>query len=246
MKIRKRSTLLMPSTRAKEMDPVVQVCNLVKTYPSPRGPVEVLSGISVSVAPGQTVVLRGVSGSGKSTLLNILGALDTFDSGEARVAGVDLASLPAGERAVFRAESVAFVFQFFNLLPTLSVLENVSLAFATRSVSRRERRTRSLEMLDAVGMADHAQKFPDQLSGGEQQRVSIARAMVKRPRLMLADEPTAALDEANVEKVLEVMHELKRSVGTSLLLATHDPVVARFADVEWHLAGGMIDVGRQA
>ncbi|MFC2640357.1 MAG: ABC transporter ATP-binding protein [Propionibacterium acidifaciens] len=221
---------------------MVELRGLAKSYPSPTGPVTVLDGISCSAGRGQAVVLRGVSGSGKSTLLNVLGALDGFDSGSVTVCGQDLGGLPVSRRAGFRAENIGFVFQYFNLLPMLNVVENVGVSLTALGVSRRERRERSIAMLDAVGIGEHVEKFPDQLSGGEQQRVAIARAPVKRPRLLLADEPTGALDEGTAEQVMDLMCALQRSFGTTLIMATHDALVARHASVEWRLTSGHVEV----
>lgn len=223
---------------------VIHIEELRKAYPSPQGQVPVLKGISGTVLSGETVVLKGVSGSGKSTLLNVLGALDGFDSGNVEVCGADLGRLAVSKRATFRASNIGFVFQYFNLLPMLSVVENVGMSLAAQGVGRKERHARSMDMLRAVGLEGHAGKFPDQLSGGEQQRVSIARAMVKLPPLILADEPTGALDEATASQVLDLMHSLQAEHETTLFLATHDSLVSQYADVEWRLSMGHIEVSR--
>lgn len=222
----------------------VTIHELRKSYPGPTGKVDVLDGISGVIEKGQIVLLSGVSGSGKSTLLHIIGGIDGFDDGEVVVSGIDLSLLRERQRPQFRARNIGFVFQFFNLLPMLTVLENVTAALEPLNIRRKEQRTKALAMLEAVGMAAHATKFPAQLSGGEQQRVSIARAMVKQPPLILADEPTGALDHANAKHVLDCLKKLQESARTTVIIATHDPFVREYADVEWTLAEGTVEVNQ--
>lgn len=220
----------------------IRISSLTKTYPGPARDLKVLDEVSITAERGSYIALRGVSGSGKSTFLNILGGIEAFDSGKVEVNGVDLGVLPRRRRSDFRATAIGFVFQFFNLLPTLTALENVSAALEPLGKAAAERRKRALAMLDAVGIAHLADSFPAQMSGGEQQRASIARAMVKQPPLILADEPTGALDHANAKQVLDCLIRLQRQTGTTLVVATHDPVVTSYAMEIWEIGDGSIKV----
>lgn len=197
----------------------------------------VLNAVDAVIAQGAFVVLLGRSGSGKSTLLNLVAGLDAPDSGHIEVAGVPISELGERERTLFRRTNIGFVYQFFNLISTLDVLENVrlplELAGATEAVAGRA----AMEMLEAVGLADRAGAMPDRLSGGEQQRVAIARALVAQPRLVLADEPTGNLDAETGEVVLELLLRLTRSSGRSLIVATHSRKVASAADIVLRLDG---------
>jgi putative ABC transport system ATP-binding protein len=232
----------MDTIAALEIADPVQVRSLLKVYPSPGGDVTVLDRVSASVRAGQVVALTGVSGSGKSTLLNVLAGIDAFDDGRVHVCGVDLATLRPAQRSSFRAHHIGFVFQFFNILPMLTALENVAAALEPLQVKRKERDARAAAMLSRVGLGSRARSYPGQLSGGEQQRVSIARAMVKNPPLLLADEPTGALDHDNAVQVMDYIRELQRDSGTTVIVATHDPLVLSYADVQWRLAGGTVEV----
>jgi putative ABC transport system ATP-binding protein len=188
----------------------------------------VLHEAELSVEEGEFVAIRGRSGSGKSTVLNLVAGIDRPSSGEVVVDGVPLGTLSPTERTLFRRDHVGIVFQFFNLIPTLDVLENVLLP--AQLAGERSARPRALELLDQVGLADRAASFPDRLSGGEQQRVAIARALVRGPRLVLADEPTGNLDDATSARVLGLLDALTRQAGRTLLLATHSREVAALAD----------------
>lgn len=222
----------------------IRVSSLTKTYPGPAHGLKVLDDVSVVAERGSYIALRGVSGSGKSTLLNILGGIEVFDSGKVEVSGADLGTLPRGQRTAFRARTIGFIFQFFNLLPTLTALENVSAALEPLGKAANERRELAMAMLDAVGIARLADNFPAQMSGGEQQRVSIARAMVKQPPLILADEPTGALDHKNATQVLDCLTRLQQQTGTTIVVATHDPIVASYATEIWEMDDGAIKVSR--
>ena len=160
------------------------------------------------------------------------------------MSGADLGILSRGQRTAFRANTIGFIFQFFNLLPTLTALENVSAALEPLDKGAVERREQAMDMLEAVGIAHLAGNFPSQMSGGEQQRVSIARAMVKQPPVILADEPTGALDHKNATQVLECLTRLQQQIGTTIIVATHDPIVISYATETWEMHDGAIEVGR--
>jgi len=188
----------------------------------------VLEDARLELAEGELVAIRGRSGSGKSTVLNLVAGIDQPSAGEVLVDGTSLGRLSPGERTRFRRDRIGIVFQFFNLIPTLSVLENVLLPAELAGVDGLEPRAR--ELLERVGLAARARAFPDVLSGGEQQRVAIARALVRDPRLLLADEPTGNLDAATGDAVLELLDSLTRRVGRTLLVATHSRELAARAD----------------
>jgi putative ABC transport system ATP-binding protein len=208
----------------------VVIDNLTKQYGSLRA----LGGVSFGVHPGEWVALMGPSGSGKTTLINILGGLDTLTAGRVVVDGVDLSKLTESELVRYRAEKVGFVFQQFHLVPYLTALENVMLAQYFHSVTDEKQ---AEEALKRVGLGDRFTHLPAQLSGGEQQRVAIARALINHPKLILADEPTGNLDEANEEIVLRIFREL-HDAGNTILMVTHDPDIARQADRRIELAHG--------
>lgn len=210
--------------------PQVLIENLTKQY----GSVRALNGMSFNIAPGEWVALMGPSGSGKTTLINILGGLDTLDSGRVSVDGIDLSKLRENEMVRYRAEKVGFVFQQFHLVPYLSALENVMLAQYFHSMTDEKQ---AEEALRRVGLGERLTHLPAQLSGGEQQRVAIARALINEPKIVLADEPTGNLDETNEEIVLKIFHEL-HDAGHTILMVTHDPDIARQADRRIELAHG--------
>jgi putative ABC transport system ATP-binding protein len=203
---------------------------LVKHY----GSLKALGGVTFSVRAGEWVALMGPSGSGKTTLINILGGLDTLSSGRVSVDGVDLAKLSENELVRYRAEKVGFVFQQFHLVPYLNALENVMLAQYFHSTTDESQAAAALQR---VGLDDRLTHLPAQLSGGEQQRVAIARALINQPKIILADEPTGNLDEANESKVLEIFRELHQA-GHTIVMVTHDPDIARQADRRIELAHG--------
>ncbi len=208
----------------------VVIENLIKQY----GALRALGGVSFGVNTGEWVALMGPSGSGKTTLINILGGLDTLTTGRVVVDGTDLSKLRENELACYRAEKVGFVFQQFHLVPYLTAVENVMLAQYFHSVTDQKQ---AEEALKRVGLGDRLTHLPAQLSGGEQQRVAIARALINEPKLILADEPTGNLDEANEEIVLEIFREL-HNAGHTILMVTHDPDIARQADRRIELAHG--------
>jgi len=214
---------------ASQGPPIVSMRAVDKAYAVGDVRVPILEKADLDVAEGELVVVFGVSGTGKTTLLNLLGALDVPDAGSLRVDGQELSALSESDRTEFRRRKLGFVFQFYNLLPTLNARENVESAVELLGLPRREVSERALSYLERVGMADKAGKYPDQLSGGEQQRVAIARALAKRPRLLLADEPTGNLDEQTAGQVSALFEEMNRSTGTTLLVVTHNPRIQEIA-----------------
>lgn len=200
----------------------------------------VLDGVSLGIRRGEFVAVRGRSGSGKSTLLNLVGAIDAPDSGRVIVDGVDITGLSERRRTLFRRHKIGFVYQAFNLVPTLNVADNVRLVLELNDVAADAADARIHELLDAVGLADRFDSYPDILSGGEQQRVAIARALCHRPPVVIADEPTGNLDEASAERVLELLDTLVRRVGGTLLLATHSARLAGFCDRTLDLVDGRL------
>ena len=208
----------------------IELRGLSKRYQEGESERVVLEAVDLSIAPGQFVVLLGQSGSGKSTLLNLIGGIDTPSSGTVRIGGVDLTALDERRRTLFRRDRIGFIFQFFNLIPTLSVLENVTLPGELAGLPRPALETGALELLGRVGLADRASAMPDRLSGGQQQRVAIARALLHQPLLILADEPTGNLDEHTGEQVLQLLIDLTRRQGRTLIMATHNAAIAERAD----------------
>jgi putative ABC transport system ATP-binding protein len=192
--------------------------------------VKVLEDFSLHIPKGQFVAIMGPSGCGKSTLLNLIGAMDTPHSGEILISGTPLQRLSETQRSAFRRERLGYVFQFFNLLPTLSVLENVQLPLDLKGIHPKDAKIRALEVLERVGIADYALQFPSQLSGGQMQRVAIARAIVHEPQLILADEPTGNLDSQTGEQVLNLLVEACQNLGITVVMVTHSEESARIAD----------------
>lgn len=221
------------SSNGNPSPPVVQVHSLSKTYEEGGKPRLVLDHVDVSITQGEFFIMLGKSGSGKSTLLNLVSGIDKPDPDPATqiiVGGTDITKLDETRLTLFRRDQIGIVFQFFNLIPTLTVLENVTLPLELRGKKRRECAVVGKQMLDRVGLADRADAFPDKLSGGEQQRVAIARALSHEPMLVLADEPTGNLDEETGERVLKLLLELTRDAGKTLIMATHSPEIVPYAD----------------
>jgi putative ABC transport system ATP-binding protein len=217
---------------------MISVRSVVKTYPSPAGEFSALRGIDLEVEPGQLVALIGKSGSGKSTLLNVIGGIDRPSSGSVVVNATALESLHEARLAAWRGSNVGFVFQFFQLIPTLTVLENVMLPMDfVGSVPVRMRRLRATSLLEQVAVAPHAGKLPAALSGGEQQRVAIARALANDPRVVLADEPTGNLDSTTARDVVALLRSLAAD-GKTVLVVTHDKDFGNLADRTVELADG--------
>jgi putative ABC transport system ATP-binding protein len=210
---------------------------LTRTYVSGGSPIAVLKSITFDVPPGGFLAIVGPSGSGKSTLLGLLAGLDRPTSGHVVLDGQDLAALTEDERAKLRAEKVGFVFQAFHLIPTLTARENIQVPLELRG---EDGRARAEELLARVGLLDRGHHYPAQLSGGEQQRVALARAFCNKPRILFADEPTGNLDAANGQRVIGLMTELNRELGTTLVLVTHDPDLAERARRVIRLRDGAI------
>ena len=200
----------------------------------------VLNSVSFTLAAGERVALVGPSGCGKTTLLNCLGGVDRADSGSIQLNGAALEKLSSDELATLRRERIGTIFQFFHLLPTLTAFENVELPMQLLNVPPRERRTRGMELLERVKLTARADAFPGQLSGGEMQRIAIARALAHRPALLLADEPTGNLDSANGENILDLLAELSTELKTALLMVTHSPDAARICHRSLHMRDGVI------
>ena len=226
------------------MSSVVQVAaavaieDVVRQFGRGDSAVRALDGISITVAEGDFLAVMGPSGSGKSTLLNLVGALDRPDAGSILVGGRDIAGLSVRESAQYRRTEVGFVFQSFNLLPRLTVLENVAMPLMFDGVSAGDRRARAEAVLTELGMSHRLSHRPPTLSGGEKQRVAIARSLVHQPRLLLADEPTGNLDSRNAEAAMELLTQLNRDRGQTIILITHEPDVARHAGRVVHMRDG--------
>ena len=220
--------------------PQLSAINVRKSYRIGPRTLDVLKGVSIEIAPGECVALRGASGAGKSTLLHLLGGLDRPDGGSISLGGHDLAGYSASQLATLRNERVGLVFQAYHLLPELSAVENVSLParMARRSARETDRRARSL--LARVGLADRVDHRPYELSGGEQQRVAIARALINSPRLLLADEPTGNLDSATGGEIIRLLRELQAELKATLVIATHDNALASVAPRVVELVDGLI------
>lgn len=212
-----------------ESSPLVLVRDLSKSYKRGDQEIPVLKNLSLEVSQGDFLALMGPSGSGKTTLLNLIAGIDTPDDGILRVNGVDIASLSESELSFWRAHNVGFIFQFYNLIPVLTAIENVQLPLLLTSLSRRIRREHALTALELVGLSDRLDHYPTQLSGGQQQRIAIARALVTDPLIIVADEPTGDLDKDSAEEVLDLMEEFNQAFGKTIIMVTHDPRAAQKA-----------------
>ena len=207
---------------ASSSNAVVELHGVHKTYHLGEHVIPALQGVDLAVRRGELLALTGPSGSGKSTILNLCGLIDTPDSGEIVLSGQQVNGLDEIQRTLLRRDALGFVFQNFNLVPVMTVAENVDYPLFIAGVPAAERRERVAAQLMAVGLLEHAQHRPDALSGGQRQRVAIARALVKRPRLVIADEPTASLDSHTADQVLDLMRELGHAEGAAFVIATHD------------------------
>lgn len=224
--------------------PILESRNVAREYRMKAETVRALSDVSVSVERGEFVAILGSSGSGKSTLLNLFGGLDRPTGGEILFDGRSLAPLSSWDMSRYRLRSVGMIFQSFNLIPTMTARENVSLALAFAGLSKSDRRKRSLELLDRVGLSPRADHLPSELSGGEQQRVSIARAIANEPQVLLADEPTGNLDSNRATEVINLLDEMRQRDGKTIVLVTHDHELAnRYASHIVRLKDGKVMEG---
>ena len=219
----------------------VKTVDLVKIYKMGKSEVHALRGMNLEVEKGEFLVIMGRSGSGKSTLLNLIGCLDRPTSGSVYLDGVEVSALPKRKLPRIRREKIGFVFQNFNLIPTLTALENVMLPLRYAGMTGKEQRKRAIELLERVGLGDRLHHRPMELSGGEQQRVAIARALVNDPSLVLADEPTGEVDTETCEQIIGLMRELNRTLDKTFIIVTHDPLVAQKADRVVYLKDGQIE-----
>ncbi|MBT8210856.1 MAG: ABC transporter ATP-binding protein [Eudoraea sp.] len=220
------------------MSKILNVTHLRKSYTSGSKELVVLDDITFGIEEGATFAIVGPSGSGKTTLLGLCAGLDRADTGEVELCGVALSELNEDERALLRNREIGFIFQDFQLIPTLTALENVSVPLELQG--EKSARTTALELLEKVGLADRSHHYPSQLSGGEQQRVALARAFCNRPRILFADEPTGNLDEETGEKVVQLLFDLNKEAGTTLVIVTHDLELAQKTQHILRLKGGKI------
>ncbi len=223
--------------------PLLLARGLAKAYPTPAGAVQVLQDLELEVAAGERVAITGASGVGKSTLLHVLGTLDRADAGTLHVAGRDVFAMGEAERCAFRNRTLGFVFQFHHLLPEFTALENVAMPLVLARRPLREAHAAAARLLDEVGLAERAQHRPGMLSGGEQQRVAVARALAGSPRLLLADEPTGDLDAATGGRLQALLAELSRARGLTVVVVTHNAALARACDRVLRLEGGRLVQG---
>ncbi len=219
---------------------IIQAIDVVKTYDTSRVEVRALRGVSLAVRRGEMVAIMGPSGCGKTTLLNCLSGLDTIDSGRVLIEGLDINTLSDGKKSEYRAKRMGFVFQFYNLLPVLSAVENVELTLLVGGVRAKEARQRALAALERVSLADWAMHRPAELSGGQRQRVTIARSLVNNPAIVWADEPTGDLDSASAGQIIDLMVELNVSQGQTFVIVTHAREVAVRTDRIVQMVDGLI------
>jgi putative ABC transport system ATP-binding protein len=220
--------------------PLVQIRDLTKTYERGKQRIEVLHHINLDIPHGDFVALMGPSGSGKTTLLNLIGGLDSPTDGDLRVDGVAIDDLDGDALAAWRAETVGFIFQSYNLMPVLTAQKNVELPLLLTDMGAAERAHRAAVALELVGLGDRAKHKPNELSGGQQQRVAIARALVSDPLLLICDEPTGDLDRKTADEVLTLLQELNREFGKTIVMVTHDPKAADYAKHTVHLDKGTL------
>ena len=219
---------------------MVDVRGVRKIYKRDTQEITVLDGIDLQVPEGEFVALMGPSGSGKTTLLNLIAGIDRPTSGQVAVAGTDVGQLSESALATWRSQNVGFIFQFYNLIPVLTAVENVELPLLLTSLGGGQRRDRALTALKVVGLADRAHHYPRQLSGGQEQRVAIARAFVGDPKVLVADEPTGDLDAKSAHEILELMETLNRDFKKTIVMVTHDPRAADRAHKQHHLEKGVL------
>ena len=222
------------------MNPLVKINNVHKYFTRGSERIDVLQGVNLEIHPGDFLALMGPSGSGKTTLLNLMGGLDKPSSGSLEVSGSNIAGLSGAQLSRWRSQHIGFVFQLYNLLPVLTAEKNVELPLLLTKLSRTERRKRVAIALKVVGLADRAKHYPRQLSGGQEQRVGIARAIVTDPTLLLADEPTGDLDRKAGDEILDLLQTLNREHGKTIVMVTHDPHAAERAKRTIHLEKGVL------
>ncbi|MET8827100.1 ABC transporter ATP-binding protein [Streptomyces sp. NPDC004610] len=215
---------------------------VTKTYKRGKQSIHALAGIDLTIADGDRLVIQGPTGGGKSTLLQMLGGLDRPSSGEVVLDGTDLARLPEARLTKVRSESIGFVFQSFNLIPTLNAQENVETALVPLGIKAKDRAERAAEALSSVGLGERLGHLPGEMSGGQQQRVAIARALVKRPKVLLADEPTGNLDESMRDEIMDVLETMWKEHGLTFIMVTHDSAIARKAPRVATIRKGKISV----
>jgi putative ABC transport system ATP-binding protein len=220
---------------------MMELREVTKVYQQGRRTVQAVRGVSLRVVGGEFVVIMGPSGSGKSTLMHLLGALDTPTSGQALFDGRDLQAMSDKERSLLRRNRIGFIFQFFNLLPTLTAVENVALPLLLAGQGRKAARGAALASLDRVGLIERADHFPEEMSGGEMQRVAVARALIAEPEAILCDEPTGNLDSANSKEILSLLRSLPEAGRRAVVMVTHDPAAAAYGDRIVHIRDGLVD-----
>jgi putative ABC transport system ATP-binding protein len=220
--------------------PLISLRGVTKEYRRDAFRVPVLASLDLDIAAGEFLALMGPSGSGKSTILNLVGGIDVPTAGRVVVAGVDLADLDAGGLAAFRARHIGFIFQSYNLMPVLTATQNVELPLLLTGLDRRQRRARVRAALSVVGLSDRGDHYPRQLSGGQEQRVAVARAIVSDPSVLVADEPTGDLDAASAAEILDLLQRLHLEFGKTIVMVTHDPRAAERADRILHLEKGVL------
>jgi len=235
----------MPADNGIHRDYVVQIRDLSKTFEEGGKSRSVLNSVNLDIETGEFFVMLGRSGSGKSTLLNLLSGVDKPDNPQQAqiiVGDTDITTLSETQQTLFRRDNIGIIFQFFNLIPTLTVLENITLPLELANEPRRKAQERGRVLLERVGLANRADAFPDKLSGGEQQRVAIARALLREPMLVLADEPTGNLDEDTGQTILDLLLELTRDAGKTLVMATHSPEIVPLADRICRIQDGKLHI----
>jgi putative ABC transport system ATP-binding protein len=219
---------------------VVEIRNLDKKYYRGEEEIDVLRGLNLDVDAGEFIAFMGPSGSGKTTLLNLIGGLDTPTAGSVRIDGDEISALSGRKLAAWRAGHIGFIFQMYNLIPVLTAFQNVQLPLLLTGLSKAERRKHVEAALDLVGLSDRANHYPRQLSGGQEQRAAIARAIVADPKILLCDEPTGDLDRASGDEILDIIGRLSKEYGKTVFLVTHDPMAAKRAGTVLHLDKGAL------